>query len=510
MKETLTALPEYLFDLPEHYEEVVDDKTADLTAPDIDSLNAQQKHAFDTMFNYVIDPAPKYRAVLFEGYAGTGKTYTIAQLIKKIIMVHHKKIAVTAPTNKAVKVLKRTTKMTHHLLEFRTIHSLLGLREDIDPDTGKISFVPSSDPDDKECDINQIDLLIVDEASMLDDELFKVVDERIEKGLKIIYMGDPVQIPPVNKSDSIPFIEAHRKTYNIHRVSLTDIVRQAIGNPILELATSVRTHIQDVEIPHPYITQLKDKTGIAIISKDDKDILFRLCDCYFGNERFKIDPDFIKVIAWTNKTVDFMNNKIRRLIYKDQIQYSSAEDKTGKLSKILIGEKLIADKPIMKQKIKPNGRMYETAVFTTNDEFEVESYMLENMEIYSSHSLLCYQAKVVMRLPDNKEKRETISILHESSESQFDFLVNNLKKSAINEKNREERANKWRLYYKIKNKFADVKYNYAITAHKSQGSTYENAIVIETDINYNRRLVERNRIKYVAFTRSRSLLFIVK
>jgi ATP-dependent exoDNAse (exonuclease V) alpha subunit len=62
----------------------------------------------------------------------------------------------------------------------------------------------------------------------------------------------------------------------------------------------------------------------------------------------------------------------------------------------------------------------------------------------------------------------------------------------------------------VRDKLAQVKYNYAITAHKSQGSTYENVIVIEPDIDANSKIVERNRIKYVAYTRAKSLLFIVK
>jgi ATP-dependent exoDNAse (exonuclease V) alpha subunit len=47
----------------------------------------------------------------------------------------------------------------------------------------------------------------------------------------------------------------------------------------------------------------------------------------------------------------------------------------------------------------------------------------------------------------------------------------------------------------------DIYYGYAITGHKSQGSTYEHVFVMENDINDNWVLKERNQIKYVAFTR---------
>ena len=47
----------------------------------------------------------------------------------------------------------------------------------------------------------------------------------------------------------------------------------------------------------------------------------------------------------------------------------------------------------------------------------------------------------------------------------------------------------------------DLDYGYAITGHKSQGSTYQHVMVMENDINENWMLKERNQIKYVALTR---------
>jgi ATP-dependent exoDNAse (exonuclease V) alpha subunit len=76
----------------------------------------------------------------------------------------------------------------------------------------------------------------------------------------------------------------------------------------------------------------------------------------------------------------------------------------------------------------------------------------------------------------------------------------------------------WVAYFKVDRVFAAVKHNYALTCHKSQGSTYENCMMIDWDINMNIKmqggkdikLEERNRIKYVAATRAKQKLFIVK
>ena len=68
----------------------------------------------------------------------------------------------------------------------------------------------------------------------------------------------------------------------------------------------------------------------------------------------------------------------------------------------------------------------------------------------------------------------------------------------------------WVKYYEFMRQFADVGYNYAITCHKAQGSTYKNVFIIEDDIDTNQNIFERNRIKYTAYTRPTDKLFVIK
>lgn len=67
----------------------------------------------------------------------------------------------------------------------------------------------------------------------------------------------------------------------------------------------------------------------------------------------------------------------------------------------------------------------------------------------------------------------------------------------------------WREFYGFARLFADINYNYSLTIHRMQGSTYENLILMETDILANRNVAERNRILYTGVTRPRQRLFIV-
>jgi hypothetical protein len=434
------------------------------------------------------------------------------------------------------------------------VHKLYGLKEQTDEITGKQTFLPEWGEE------NQIDdtaALALDEVSMLQDEIFHMIatsnqrevvrtdnsvpvvgkdvdaflsrferkSNQILSNLKVIFLGDPIQIPPVGKQGCIPFNEGNALTYGLLTLSLTDIIRQKEGSPILELATIIRENYKDAYLPYERETVLNDIGGVIFINRADKDVLYRLCDTYFGNARFKHDSDFMKVIAWTNRTVDFMNDKIRRMIYKDKL-FQMEQDAMGafvfdnpihspdeldrvkkevQLPRILVGEKLIANSPIVEE---VDFRII--GLFSTNDEFEVVSYDITNSKVLKDFEIKIYRTKVSYYNHDrNKIEYKTIEVVHEDSVKAFDAAVEGTKKAALKAP-KDERGQLWKFHYMIKRKYADIKYNYAITGHKSQGSTYDNAIVIMADIDQNPRVSERNRIKYVAVTRAKQNLFIVE
>jgi hypothetical protein len=537
---TITDIPDLVLSLSPEFEppEVVEGN--DSSVPNVASLIPAQRSVYDEGVAYV-QGTRDYNGLLVEGYAGTGKTYTIVQLIKQIIMLQHKEIAITAPTNKAVKVLRKTASYKHNLLIFKTIHSLLGLKEDVD-ENGKQTFKKDYDPDNPS-KIAEITVLIIDETSMLQDELYELIKQETKhQELFIIYMGDPAQIPPVGRIDCIPFRESKREIEKIHRVVLSEIVRQKGGNPILELATCVREHLKEEVIPYNYRTQLVEhdgvQSGIVMISAEDKESIFKVCEHYFTNPRFTHDPDFMKVISWTNKVADWMNDRIRRFIYKEELDiiFRDAQlerpDKVKtsldvNLPKVLVGEKMIADKPIFAPEPDPiTGR--PKILFSTNDEFVIEEFTTGELNVFGNFHVKVYHVTAAGETEAGKITYKKFDIVHEDGEAVLTEVLRILKQRAIDENrggDKYEAKKKWRYFYSVENQFAAVKYNYAITAHKSQGSTYDNCIVIDTDIDkngavnskypqsYQRRLpkiIERNRIKYVAYTRARNLLFIVK
>ena len=461
---------------------------------DISTLNGDQKKSFDELKDFIYDRNDDSIYVL-KGWAGTGKTYCVSFLVRYVLDVIYPnknwyKIAVTGPTNKSVRVIKKTTGIKNPRVTFQTIHKLLGLTERITSD-GQQEFVNQGD---FEPQIKKTKLLIIDEVSMLNDDLFHEI-LRYRSDIKIICMGDPAQIPPVGKPDCIPFMDELLEMYGIKTLELKTIMRQKGDNPIIDTSVLIRTDLENPYIETGIESNLNDRgEGIEFLNLNSSSIRESFNDIlssYFNSEEFKEDPEYSKIIAWRNKTVEKMNQLVRKVIYGDE--------SIG--SKILLGEKLIANNPIIEM-----GQI----LFNTNDEFTVDKFEIKTEKVKVADEeggLKYYETGVTFLNDEDKKITYFIDILHEDSESYFFVLVNKLKKIAIEKKGKEK---SWIKYYDFIRRFADVSYAYSITAHKSQGSTYTTAFVLEDDIDVNPNVVERNRIKYTAYTRSSKKLYVLK
>jgi exodeoxyribonuclease-5 len=472
------------------------------TEINISDLNSGQTEAFKQICDFISNKHSDEMFVLM-GFAGTGKTFLVNRVIQHVRLRYPTyKIALTAPTNKAVKVLRRAGQIKEDgRVSYQTIHKLLGLTEEITKEGLQIF----TRKDHARNSIKDYKVLVVDETSMLDDDLFEEI-ALYSSSVKIIFMGDPAQIPPVNRADCIPFRDDDDvRDFNFKKYTLTEIMRQGIENPIIHLGARIRTHLTDNDAASELrATTIVGDTGIIYLNtsyRDQRDKAAELLREKFCSQEFTNDADYAKVIAWRNQTVNKMNSIIRGMIYPDGFQ------------RIMIGEKLVANKPILDE-------ISGAAIFNTNDEFVVRGFDIKEMLCATDADavhLKYYDTEVEYELLDGSTDRICIPILHESGEAAFKKAADHLKAEAIRTKGKDR---SWVKYYNFLRQFADVGYNYAITAHKSQGSTYRYAFVIEDDIDFNRRptemngvtsqYFERNRIKYTAFTRPSKMLYILK
>ena len=144
---------------------------------------------------------------------------------------------------------------------------------------------------------------------------------------------------------------------------------------------------------------------------------------------------------------------------------------------------------------------------------EVISFEDAIEDINEGQYVLKYYDTVVVSKSSSFDEPEpkNIKIIHEDSEQDYKDILNSLFKLARQQPKGSLFSKKyWESYWEFKNYFADVKYSYAVTAHKSQGSTYNVAIVLEGNIDKNWNIQERNKIKYTAVTRPKDLLVIIK
>lgn len=464
-------------------------------------LNEEQAEAHRQLVAYMNQRGRPEEMLLLKGFAGTGKTTTISKAVEAVD--HSIKIAVSAPTHKAVRVLRKVSTMGSRVT-YATIHSLLGVKPVINNHTGKQEFKVSKDPEDGR--IHEYDVLILDEVSMLNAELFHAVKEKFEEdGLRVVFLGDAAQIPPVKEIDSIPLMEPAK--HGVRVLALEKIMRQAGDNPILDLATAIRNTYKTKTVDVSAFGAKHGGMGVELYVPHQTKEINQILEDRFCSPNFKADPDYMKVIGWTNAVVDAINQKVRKLLF---------EVPEGMLSLPLImnGEKLIMDDAY-------SIRDQFNTVINNNEEIEVVNSStvykafryIESVTPFGPSwkeaNLKCYLATIQFMTVNNKLFKGNIYICHETEQSKLAGILAHIAKTAL-KADFAERNKIWQNKYDIEGMFAKVKYNYAVTAHKAQGSSYDHCMVINWDILKNRNVEERNRIQYVAVTRAKKLLYIVQ
>ena len=202
-------------------------------------LSDDQRAVFDQLMRVATERSGDAVATL-SGYAGVGKTTVVAKLVAALVADDYR-VLVTAPTNKAVAVI--AGKIAEELEggrepESRTIHSALGLRM-TERDDGTQTLHKAG-----EVVLGDYDVAFVDEASMLSDELFAAVMSA-RRRCKVVFVGDPAQLPPVQAVRAAGGPEnavsmVFGGAVPVH-ARLTQVMRQAEGNPIIAMATRLRS-----------------------------------------------------------------------------------------------------------------------------------------------------------------------------------------------------------------------------------------------------------------------------
>ena len=416
-------------------------------------ISPDQLAAVNSLLDFIADPDPKSPFFVFKGSAGTGKTFCMREVLART-KKSKVKFAFTAPTNKAAKELRAITGNAG------TIFSLLGLRID---KSGEVkALVAGKAPND----LSELDVIFIDEASMINRQLKTILEEAAVKfDLKVVFMGDAAQLPPVGESES-PVWKLQGSN-----ATLTKVMRH--DNQILNLVTEIRGQIESLT---PSVNLKSDNAngiGVWKVTKAQfkNDIYNAACEGVFG------DGVSGKVIAWRNATVEAYNEIIRRAIF-------GAAAMPGNYMK---GERIVAAGPCLRA---------DELLLSTDDEALVES------TIDCTHPIVTKYKAIELFCRNEMNKAIRLLVLHPDSKQQFADDSTKLAHDA------KANPKLWKKFWEHKELFHDIKYGYALTTHRSQGSTYKTVFVDYQDILLNRNRREAFQCLYVACSRPTTQLII--
>lgn len=414
-------------------------------------LTDEQLQAIDKMMDFMSNPDQKY--FVLEGYSGCGKTTLIdyflkaldqrADILRSVIGGRHMPdVYVTATTNKAASAL--TEKLTDYG-KAETIHSTLGLVTKPNYSTGGMRLMKSSS-----FKIFSNSLFIIDEASMIDEQLLKFIDEALGVKTKVILVGDPKQLLSVQGQQPLVF------NLDFPKACLTKVMRQQGTSTIPDFGAKMRQYLDDSPMllePLEYTPDIIQCTG-----EEFKDLI----DTNFNESNWKNHNH--KILAWRNDTVIGYNNYVRSL-HTDSKLY-------------LPGEVLVANSPIMDSANQSIIYRNESKVILGSSEFN-HSANIHNVDCDTYMTDLGHYIYVPKDMNHYKAMLKYYA-----------------------------REKMWFEYHELKNIVADVRPLHASTIHKAQGSTFDQVYINLSDIGKCTHMSDIVRMMYVGFTRATDKVYV--
>lgn len=468
------------------------------------SLNDQQKSALYELEKFIEDYGTE---ITLSGYAGTGKS-TIIGIFSKWLdhRIGRGNIVYTAPIHRANVI----TKQNNPNANVYTLSALFGFT----PDTDEAMERESLDLRELEFKSkNQVkyepgQLIIIDEASMVQDGLYEYIQKIIAKdGVSVIYVGDSAQLRPV-KSDHISKVFT---SDGVPQITLTKVERTG-DNPILKEATRLRRG-EGLS----YQTDINDK-GQGVLYTSNDTVINENLKQIISSEEFNADPLHFRVITATNAATATYNSKIRSLRYgkfaKPFVKGDILMGYSNKLRKPDGSYRLINSMDYIVQNVRDTTVKFRTDKGTIEFKaFKLSIRPIGNTIMDDFHITVIDKNEPDSKLFEIVEYKDRLwRMAKEAKQDKQISKYRDLVQMAFNidnelniTKNLED--NQGRL--KIRKA---IDYGYAQTVWKSQGSTYSKVLILSNEIDtfgYGRDVMQlRNELRYVAVSRAKNFVII--
>ena len=443
-----------------------------------DNFTAHQQRAFESMDAWVDSTSPTESSFYcLQGYAGVGKTWLVAAFLRALLARRPGiKIIVSAPTNKAVDVLRR--KCGGLDVGFRTLDSFLGYRvkrnDDWEMERSQSNKRDGASPD----------LLVVDEASMVKADYH---NELRRRRIPVLYVGDPAQLQPVGEESSPAFSVPDR-------VLMTEVVRQEAGNPIIGLATYLRELIE------------RDSTDFvlqdirAFTVDGDRRISFTPRSNVYAWACAALDKGMdCRVLAFTNAAVNEHNARMHALRYPEAPLFGEGELALVNEAFDYDDDTLLTNGELLRvvkcERVEPIAGVetYEVAALRLADSLEVDGETTGQ--------------KLTLKVAADPDHAYRVHRALTSSIYETIAEIRDAERKGGRVAELRQRLDQMYATRKPLNKLAPLRHSYSCTVHKSQGSTYDVAMVDFGDVYRSREM--RARLMYVAATRPSKFLVMV-
>ena len=412
------------------------------------------------------------------GPAGSGKTTIIRKALQSLIDEDIQKgvltnVAGICLAHKAKKVLKKSIPNTY------TFAKAFGYKEKINEITGERTFEPLKNYIEEPIGHYNLPVFVYDECSMISHAMLKIILSKTSMYSKIIFMGDIIQLPPIDSSMeqdgdspvfSMPLSEECQHT-------LWEPVRQTSEHPLLELAALI-------------IEEVKNKT--YDINKVNSKIFEQKMVGDIGYQLIKVETmyaDYIskgnyidnKIIAYRTNAVIKYNEEIRNVV----LQYPK--------------EVLVKGDTIFLTNNYRQKHPFEYQLDNSDEYLIID--VQENMETINGMTLSTIIGKI--HHPD-------FGIVHvrdvpHKSRSYHEAIIEGLKESAM------DNGSRWKKFYNYMDMFTTYTHAYAINAYRCQGSTYENVYLDLIDVYGVGPLTPKRMLQtiYTMITRAKKVVYFI-
>ena len=457
-------------------------------------LNDQQRNALKTLEQFVNDPSRFGHTITLSGYAGTGKT-TIMKFLHAYLEAQGNPPVYAAPTNKAAAVTVENNPNARSM----TINKLLNLPVFYDPtqdklDLSKLKMITEDMhlPDG----VGFETVVIIDESSMIDDSLLAAINmiKPFVKG--IIFMGDAAQLSPVQHEDG----RKSKVFEGDNTLELTKVERTG-DNPVLKECTNLRNGL-----PLTYQTHLVNGQGVVYQHNTDINGIKLLLSQIISSTDEQNHNAF-RICCGTNNAVQQMNDAVREIMFGDA------------KAPIHIGEIITAYDNVgyfMNSVDYVVSNVGQEKTYTFNTRFGSVTAKVQNIVLNEIGAKTGHQV-TILALDNEPSVYNQIAAINK----QFHASLNNpaIKKDPYAFKKIAKEFAEFRSAFAsmksiVEDRRTVVKkqfdFGYALTVHKSQGSTYDQVMFHEPSVE-NAKFLEstKQQLKYVAVSRARSRVYVL-